>query len=521
VKLGILDIGTNSIHMILVNIKQDLNIEVLDRAKEFVRLGEQTFLEGKLSDSAMERGVAALNRFKKLAELRGIQKIKAVATSAVREAVNGGDFVDLIAQKTGIKVKVITGQEEARLIYLAVKNSIPLAETPSVIVDIGGGSVEIVVASAKGVHLAWSVKLGTLRLKGQFIRGDPPSKKELHRLQTHLENVLEPILEKIRSYSVKTLVGTSGTILNLGAMAYLQENSASLDRLHNCRLKAKNFTELHERLVKSDSKARIKIRGLDPQRNDLIIPGSLVLTYIMNKIGVDEVILCEEAIREGMVYDYAPKHRHKIELESEVPDLRMRSVLQLAKKCDYRVEHAQHVTGIALSMFDQTRRLHRMGPAERELLHYAGLLHDIGYHISYKKHHRHTYYLIKNGDLNGFEEREVEILANVGRYHCRSFPKKSHENWSRLSPHDRKTVRVLSALLRVADGLDRSHFSVVKEVRCRLNGKTAKFQIRAKGDPELEVWAAEKKKDLFEKVFDKQVIFMFSPRPSGRKKQYA
>lgn len=520
-KLGILDIGTNSIHMILVNIKRDLHVEVLDRAKDFARLGEMTFVEGKLSPAVMNRGVAAISRFKKLAELQGIQKIKAVATSAVREAVNGGDFVDLIAQKTGVKVKVITGEEEARLIYLAVKHSIPLTDNPYLIVDIGGGSVEIIVASAKGLLHAWSVKLGTLRLKGQFIRSDPPSKKELERLLDHLQQVLKPILAKIHGYGIKTLVGTSGTILNLAAMAHLQENSVPIERFHNSRVQAPAFHKLHERLVKSDSKARLKIRGMDPQRNDLIIPGSLVLTYIMRKSGIEELILCEEAIREGMVYDYAPKHRYKIELESEVPDLRMRSVLQLAKKCDYRVEHAQHVAQLALSIYDQLRRLHRMGLVERELLHYAALLHDIGYHISYKKHHRHTYYLIKNGGLNGFEEREVEILANLGRYHCRSSPKKSHENWEKLSMGDRKVVKCLAAVLRLADGLDRSHFSVVKQVQCRLNGTKVKFHIKASSDPELEIWAAEKKKDLFEKVFDKEIVFMFSPRSPVRGKKYA
>jgi exopolyphosphatase/guanosine-5'-triphosphate,3'-diphosphate pyrophosphatase len=506
-KLGILDIGTNSIHLFLVDLKKDLSIEVLDRAKEFTRLGEASFQEGFLPETAMHRGISTIRRFKKLADIRGVQKIKAVATSAVREAVNGGDFIDLIAQETGIKVRVITGEEEARLITLAVKQTIPMTDKNCLIIDIGGGSVELIVANRKKLVDCWSLKLGTLRLKKEFLKGDSYSKKELKKIEDHIREAMEPVIEKIRKLNVETLIGTSGTIFNLVSMAHWLHHTAPIEIFSNFRIPSVLLLELHEKLRESDKKSRAKMKGLDPQRNDIILPGSAVLSHLLRKGRFEELILCDEAIREGMVYDYLEKNRTKIELESRIPDIRLRSVLELAKKCGYEETHANHVSQLALSLFDQTRSLHQLSPRERDLLRYASLLHDIGYHINYKKHHRHSYYLIKNGDLDGFEEREIELIANIARYHCKSAPKKGHENWLRLKAHDRWVAGICAGILRIADSLDRSHFSVVKEVRCRTNGKQVTMTIAPKGNPELEIWAANKKKDLFEETFNREVFF--------------
>jgi exopolyphosphatase / guanosine-5'-triphosphate,3'-diphosphate pyrophosphatase len=511
-KLGILDIGTNSIHLVLVEIGKDLSVQVIDRAKENTRLGDTSFQDGYLSETAIHRGLSAVRRFKKLADIHNVSKLKAVATSAVREAVNGGDFLEMIERETGITVDVITGEEEARLIYLAVKHSIPLSkEHPSLIMDIGGGSVELMIADDASLKNCWSLKLGTLRLKGDYLKDDPPTKKELERMEDHILETLAPVFKKARAAGVKTLIGTSGTILNLVEMANWLDQSSPIEIQNNFRIKARYLRDLHKMLEKSDRKDRQKIKGIDPSRIDIILPGSAVVSTALEEIGIDEVVLCDEAIREGVVYDYLERNRSKIEMENQIPDMRLRSVMQLAKNCDYEEEHSRHVSELALSLFDQTKSLHELGPVERELLRYAALLHDIGYHINYKKHHRHTYYLIKNGDLNGFEEREVEVIANVARYHCKSAPKKTHDNWQRLSGDDKRVVRILSALLRIADGLDRSHFSVVKQVNVRLNGKGAAIEVTPSGDPELEIWGANKKKDLFEEVFEKKVALTARP----------
>ncbi len=512
-KLGILDIGTNSIHLVLVEISKDLSIQVIDRAKETTRLGDTSFQDGYLSETAIHRGISAVRRFKKLADIHNVAKIKAVATSAVREAVNGGDFLETIEKETGIGVDVITGEEEARLIYLAVKHCIPLGKRPSVLVDIGGGSVEVVVVDGAegGIKQCWSLKLGTLRMKGDFLKDDPPSRKELQKMDEHIREELVPVFKKLKSLGVKTMVGTSGTIMNLVAMANWLDQSSPIEIQNNFRIKPRYLRDLHDVLVKANRKERLKIKGIDPTRGDIILPGSAVMNAMLEDSDIEEVILCDEAIREGVVYDYLERNRSKIEMENQIPDMRLRSVTQLARNCDFEEEHARHVSDLALSLFDQTKSLHELGPCERELLRYAALLHDVGYHINYKKHQKHTYYLIKNGDLNGFEEREVEIVANVARYHCKSAPKKTHENWRKLSGADRRVVRILAAILRIADGLDRSHFSVVKQVQCRLNGKGLAIEVTASSDPELEIWGANKKKDLFEELFGRSVALTARP----------
>ncbi len=522
-KLGIIDIGTNSVHMILVEISKDFRIEVIDRAKEFTQLGDTSFQNGILSDQAIERGLSAVRKFKKLATIHGVQKIKAVATSAVREAKNGGDFLEIIRRETGIKVSVISGDEEARLIYLAAKHSIAFTKDPYLIIDIGGGSVEAIVASEKGVLHAWSLKLGTLRLRGDFLRKDPPSEKELEKLQSHILKTLHPVVTKIKGLGISTVVGTSGTILNLVSMAHWAHYNRPIEMRNHYRIDAQKIKDQNEQLIRADRRTRARLRGLDDQRVDLIVPGSLVFTAFLRKLDIQDVLLCDEAIREGIIYDYLDRNKAKIEMESLVPDLRRRNVLQLARKCDSREKHVQHVTALALSLFDQTKFIHKMGARERELFEFAGLLHDIGAHINYKKHYRHAYYIIKNSDMNGFEEREIELIANIVRYHTKSKPKKTHENWLRLSKTEQETVRACSALLRLADALDRTRFGVVRDVRVEVPGKRDSklatkltINVKVQGDSELEMWTAQKEKASLEAVFGRDIVIRI---PDQKKRQ--
>ncbi|QQR81694.1 MAG: Ppx/GppA family phosphatase [Deltaproteobacteria bacterium] len=439
-----------------------------------------------------------------------------MATSAVREAENGGDFLEIIRRETGIKVNVITGDEEARLIYLAVKHSIPFTREPYVIVDIGGGSVEVIVANDKGVMQCWSLKLGTLRLGGDVVTKDPPSEKELKKLENHISKTLRPVLSEIKNLKIKTAIGTSGTILNLVAMAHWAQYNTPIEMRNHYRIEAEQIKHQHEHLIHTDRKDREKIRGLDDQRVDLIIPGSCVFVSLLKKIGIQDVLLCDEAIREGVIYDYLDRNKSKIEMESLVPDIRRRSVLQLARKCGLQEKHMQHVTGLALSLFDQTKFLHKLTGRERDLLEFSSLLHDIGTHINYKKHYRHAYYIVKNSDMNGFEEKEIELIANIVRYQTKSRPKKSHENWIKLSKSDQQLVRVCSAILRLADALDRTRFSVIKGVnvsvqKSKLGNKIVHkimIDVKAQGDPELEIWTAQKEKDSLEEVFGQEVVIL-------------
>ncbi|NUO82725.1 HD domain-containing protein, partial [candidate division KSB1 bacterium] len=327
---------------------------------------------------------------------------------------------------------------------------------------------------------------------------DVSANESATQVRDDIEAILDFFYKRNKACKPKTVIGTSGTILNLALMIQAQNNQGPLGTLNNYKLKASDFFKIHKELAQKNPKDRLKMRGMDPQRNEIIVAGSAVFTGILKKWGSDSVVLCENALREGLVYDYLAKNRSKLEMESLVTDLRLRSILQLAKKCDYRESHATQVDKLALQLFDQTYFLHGLGPWEREILHYAALLHDIGYHISYKKHHKHTYYLIKNAVLNGFEAREIEMIANVARYHSSSLPKEKHENWDRLSQGDQGIAAKLASLLRLADGLDRSHFSVVNKLQCRIQKSRIHIFVYSSKDLELELWAAEKKKDFLE-----------------------
>jgi len=509
-KLGIVDMGTNSIHMILVDVRRDLSFEILDRDKDFARLGDQTFLTQNLSPETISRAVATLKRLKKLADLRGVQKVKVVATSAVREAHNGGELVDRIYKQVGYKVRVITGEEEARLIYLAVKNTIPLEDKYHLIVDIGGGSVEIVLADREKIIDCASLKLGTIRLKDQFLKFDTPGKKEIKKMEDYIQAELDPILKKIEKYPVKTMVATSGTLLNLISMAHYLESEQPLPQIHHHQVSAELLKKLISQVFESDAKTRLKLKGMDPARNDLIVPGAYVVSSVLSRLPIENVMACDAAIREGILYDYIFSHKGFIERESQAGDLRLRDVLHLANKCQYDKDHAERVTELALSLFDQTRKWHGLGKDERSLLQYAATLHDIGYHIHFKKHHQHSYYLIKNGEMAGFNAAQIEVMANIARYHSKNMPKKGHDSFGQLSKSDKKTVQVGASLLRIADALDRSHFQLVKGVTLKSRGLKITASLDVKGKCELEIWSADHRKDLFEKIFKKEITFEYS-----------
>jgi exopolyphosphatase/guanosine-5'-triphosphate,3'-diphosphate pyrophosphatase len=258
--------------------------------------------------------------------------------------------------------------------------------------------------------------------------------------------------------------------------------------------------EAEGQLQTKDTQARLKIPGLDPRRVDTLYPGVLVLRLLMERIGVKQVRISDKAIREGVIYDFIQQHQEGLRAEQEIPHVRRRQVLLLARRYQYPKVHAHHVAKLALSLFDQTHDFHHLGDREREWLEYAALLHDIGHHIRENKHHKHTFYLITHADLPGFSSEEVSIMANVARYHRRGQPKTKHKGFRLLSRDQRMVVSCLSAILRIADGLDRSHFSVVKKIRVE-PGEPVRLHVSFRYDPELELWTTERRKKLFEQIF--------------------
>ena len=510
-RLAAIDIGTNSIHMIVVQVKPDLSFEVIDREKEMVRLGAGGLGGKSLTPAATAVALQTLSKFARLAESHKVDEIVAAATSATREADNGGDFIAEVARQTGIRVRIISGTEEARLIHLAACYGVDVGSSTACVIDMGGGSVEVTLGTASQLIAAKSFKTGVIRVTEGFVKSDPLQKRDERRLVKHVQREMKEHLRRIQSRGYDRVIGTSGTILSLGGLV-LTEAGTRTAELRNQRVPVKGLHKLRKRLVASTIQERLRIPGMDPRRADLSVGGVIVLDTILAQLGAEEITLCDLALREGLVLDYIRSNQARIRKADRYPDVRRRSVIELAERCNYWPEHAQQVARLAVAIFDQTRSEHRLATREREWLEYAALLHDVGVHISYEKHHRHSYYLVKNGDLRGFEPREIEIIALVARYHRQSEPKKTHDGFKELPAKARRVVKYLSAMLRLAEGLDRSHAQAVGRLDLFPRDGDYVARLRADGDAELELWAAHRHVRPLEKVLKHTIRFELAGR---------
>jgi exopolyphosphatase/guanosine-5'-triphosphate,3'-diphosphate pyrophosphatase len=503
IRLAAIDIGTNSVHMIVVRVRPDLSFEVIDREKEMVRLGAGGLDGRALTPDAMHAALQVLSKFRRLAESHGVEETVAVSTSAVREAENGGEFLHAIEQQTGIRARVIAGTEEARLIHLAAAYGTSTQGEISLAIDIGGGSVEITRGLGPNIELGRSFKLGVIRLTERFVKSDPISPRDERKLVRHIESVLNGYLEQVTKPGFDRVVGTSGTVLSLGAIVAAEQGGGAGAALRNRRVSAKQMHRVRKTLTALDLEKRLRVPGLDPRRADLAVAGAILLDTIMRRLGATELTLCDLSLREGLVLDYIARHRKEIAHADRYPDVRRRSVIGLAERSNYRPEHAQQVARLSIALFDHTRGMHGLTDREREWLEYAALLHDIGVHISYERHHKHSYYLIRNGDLRGFEPDEIEAIALIAQYHRRRVPKGRHENFGALRGKQRRVVRTLAAILRLAENLDRSHSQPIAGIELHDRGEDALLQLRTSGDAELELWAANRQAAPFERVIGK------------------
>ncbi len=510
-KIAAIDLGSNSVHMVIAETVRGGAFRVIGTEKEMVRLGARTLSKGRLSDSAVARGLEALRKYKRLADSVGVDKILAVATSAIREAANGEDFLEQLGRELDIWPRAVPGGEEARLIYLAVLHSIHLEGRRALVVDIGGGSVELAVGGGKGMEYGASEKLGVLRMTEGFVRSDPLTGKDEAALVRHVQHVIAPHRARIRATGFECAVGTSGTILAVGALALDRAGTAVPDTLHHVTVTAEQIHAARKSLVASDLRARLKAPLVDESRADIIVAGAVVLDTVLQELGVKELVLCEWALREGILLDYIHGHRRSLARAEAYPDVRRRSVVSLAERCEWEEKHARKVAELALALFDATVRRHRLGDRERVLLEYAAYLHGVGHHISYLGHQKHTYYLIKNGGLRGFTPLEVEVLANVARYHRRGRPRRKHEGFASLPRAERRKVTLLAGLLRLADGLDRSHRQIVRGVHTGGRARTLRVTCEVTGDASLELWAAARRTDLLEKALDVTVRLDAAP----------
>ncbi len=500
-KIAAIDIGSNSIHMVTAAVGRN-GFEIIDRAKEMVRLGSGTLMHGRLSPEAMEFGFKTLATFKTLAERQGADPILAVATSAVREAANGGEFVLRAWEELGLKIDVITGVEEGRLIFEAVRHAIDLRGQRALVVDIGGGSIEVMQGSDSRLQWQKSFKLGVTRMKEQFMRSDPPKAGEVSALRAHARRLLFPAFARARRVKPTLMIGTSGTLLNLTGMTEAMRGEKPTVSLHNHVMRRAGLAELLETLLDRNAEERERIPGLDRRRIDLAPTGAVLADVLLKGFGMKEMRVCEWALREGIILDFMARHSEAVETVEQVPDVRRRSVLHMSHRFAADEAHGRQVARLAVRLFDLTKNVHEMGAAERELLEFAALLHDVGLYVSHSKHHRHSYYLITYGELRGFLPEEIQIIAAVARFHKGPPPKSSSEELAPLSSKARELALKLTAIVRVADGLDRGHHGIVKDIDLvRSNGEMHLMLDTEGKDAELELWGARLKSEVWVKCF--------------------
>ncbi len=504
-RIAAIDIGSNSIHMLVVEARHDRGFEIVDREKDMVRLGTGGLGHRPLSEASIRAGLDTIARFKRLADSRAVEDVVAVATSAVREAPNGGEFLRAVARRTGIRPRVISGIEEARLIHQAAVYGVNAASGRTVVIDIGGGTTEITLGDANTVRHAYSFKLGVIRLTERFVRSDPLSRGQERRLVEFIRRDIGDCAEQLIAEGFDRVIGTSGTMLSLGSIAFHDEALFAGDRMHHRRLPAKLLHRVRKQIVALDMARRLRVPGLDARRADLIVAGAILADTIVRRLGAEEITLCDFALREALVLDYLRRNSGRIARIDQYPDIRRRSVIELAERCGADAAHTAHVARLALSLFDQTRALHELDDRAREWLEYAALLHDIGAHIAYASHHKHSYYLICHGGLRGFEPDEIQVIALIARHHRRRPPAKSDQAFAALTAPLRRTVRLLSALLRVAEGLDRRHARTIAAVRWQDDGRNVQLRVEGADEIEIELWAARRQIGPLEQAFRRHV----------------
>jgi exopolyphosphatase / guanosine-5'-triphosphate,3'-diphosphate pyrophosphatase len=506
--LAAVDVGTNSFHLVVARFDGTSRFEVIEREKEMVRLGSGGGDLSTLEDDAIDRGVEALARFRKIAKISGA-RLRAVATSAVREADNAEEFLRRARDEAGVEVDVVSGVEEARLIHLGVLQALPVFEKRIIVIDIGGGSTEVVVGQRGEVLAVQSHKLGAIRMTRRFFRNDRLHPGAVDACRRHVRGTLIPISREVDKLGFEACVGASGTIGSVAAMVCAARGEEAPRTWNGYEITAAEVRKAVKRLTKAETvEKRRAIPGLDPRRADIILGGGLILDEALRLFGIEKLCISDYALREGALLDTLERTRGGT--LHHLSDLRRRSVKHLAEMMDDDPGHSAKVAELALDLFDALAPDHELDDGDRELLEGAALLANVGLFVAHTKHHKHSYYVIRNSDhLLGFTDREIELMALTARYHRRGVPSAKHPEFARLAAADRDRVRAMAALLRVAIGLDRSYSGLVRGIRAERGEEEWQVELvpRPGADLALELYAADERKVLLEEVLDRPISF--------------
>lgn len=511
--LGAIDIGTNSFHLVIARIHNDKGFTVLTKDKEVVRLGSGSNDMKYISEEAMQRGISVLKRFALICKSFGAERVRAVATSATREALNKDEFIGRVKAETGIEIEIISGYEEARLIYLGVLQALPVYNEKILLIDIGGGSTEFLIGKRGNIKYANSIKLGAVRMTQKFFSDEKVKRSSIEDARLFVKGVIAQIVREIKNEDYDTVIGTSGTITNLGFIVRADNNFEFEDNINmNKYTFDKNGLESSvKKILKAENyNERLKIPGLDPKRADIIVAGSIILEQIFEELKLKKLTISNYALREGIIFDSITTYSEE-DVSIHLSNVRYKSVIGLGEKTSFDKKHAVQTMSLAVKLYDFLKERFNLNENDEECLEAACLLHDIGYYISHSQHHKHSYYIIRNSELLGFNEGEIELIANIARYHRKSHPKPKHENFSKLDGPTQEKVRKLAGILRIADSLDRSHKSVINSISIKEEKNDLTITVRTKNneEPVLEIWGVNLRKELFEESFDLKVNVIF------------
>jgi len=495
-RLGTIDIGSNSVRLLVAEPLRGGTYRILDEEREPTRLARSVSASGRLDEASIEATINALQTFRKIASGYQVTRLRTIATCAVREAENGPDFCRRVREQVGLDIEVISGEREARLAFASVQHAFDLAGKNVVVADIGGGSTEIVFATGNLIESIFSTPLGAVRLTEQFTaEGDGGGGKNQGRLATEVAAALKQWTTRPH-FAAHFLVGCGGTFTTLAELMMAAKRQTDVS-VAGYRVSQAEVRHLLERLAAMPVRARRSMPGMTPDRADIIVAGLTVIDAMLKRFRVNTVLVHTRGVRDGLVREMLDETP---DLEAD-PDQRDAAIERLAAACSGELEHGRKVAMLAGRLHEQVAEPLGLPPDDRVLLESAARLQDVGYVINYDQHHKHSYHLIRNSRLPGIRGHDLEIIANVARYHRGAYPKKKHENFAALAADDQRRVKGMAALLRLAGGLDRSRTQQVRDVSARIEDGRAIIEVVSDDDPYVDLWGAERRLELFEKVF--------------------
>jgi exopolyphosphatase/guanosine-5'-triphosphate,3'-diphosphate pyrophosphatase len=517
-RLAAIDVGTNTVRLVVAEVEADGTYRILDEEREAARLGQALASTGRLSAESVERALGAIGKMKAIAEGFEVTALRAVATSAVREASNGRAFIREALTRHNVNIEVISGEEEAQLAFRSAARHFNLENRSTALVDIGGGSLEVILTAGTVIDQVYSLPLGAVRVTEELVKSDPLREKHWKKLKKTIDRTLRDAIRR-PPFTTEMMIGSGGTFTALAHMAQWQREGRH-GSVQGYMLTRADIVHLLDRLRETPLEARREIPGLSADRADIIVAGVSVIARLTRQLGVRQILVNERGIRDGILIGMIAAMPGQQQAPAEPAD-RLEWIRVLARKCRSNERHCDHVAMLAGQMFDGLHVAYDLPASSREILQAAALLHDIGYIINHSGHHKHAYHLIMHGELPGFSPHEVEMIANVVRYHRRAFPSKRHANLRRLGKDDRRVIARLAAILRLADGLDRAHSRLVTGVRAEDTGKRVRLMLESSSLPQVEMWDAEQKAGLFLDVFKTPLELVWRdpagpPRPGRR-----